>query len=69
MKLKIYQRWLDKISEVDEHSEIKYPDHKYSVWVGGSEVNGYQLNYPEAREIALSWIDEGYDDVVIEVIP
>jgi hypothetical protein len=68
MKLKIYQRLLDKISEVDEYADVSYPNHKYSVWVGGGEVNGYQLNYPAAREIALSWIDEGYDDVVIEVI-
>ena len=41
----------------------------YSVWVGGGEVNDYYENeLKDARAIAKSWRENGYDDVAIEQI-
>ena len=41
----------------------------WTVWVGGVEINAYLLNKKdEALSIAQHWIDEGYDDVVVEEI-
>lgn len=38
----------------------------YTVWVGGTEVNDYYLNNLEdAKLLADSYIDEGYDDVYV----
>jgi hypothetical protein len=38
----------------------------YTVWVGGTEVNDYYLdNLEDARLLAGSYIDEGYDDVYV----
>jgi len=41
---------------------------KYTVWVGGTEVNAYYVEYDEACSIAKKYIDEGYDDVIIQLI-
>ena len=39
---------------------------KYTVWVGGVEVNDYYLrNDFEAQEIGRRYLNEGYDDVVV----
>jgi hypothetical protein len=42
--------------------------YKYTVWVGGAEVNDYYLTKKEASEIAEHWKSEGYDEVQIEKI-
>ena len=40
---------------------------KYTVWVGGTEVNDYYFNsIHEARLLARQYISEGYTDVCIE---
>jgi hypothetical protein len=41
--------------------------NKYSVWVGGSEVNLCYLSETQAHNMAQAWIDKGYDDVAIEM--
>ena len=41
---------------------------KWSVWVGGSEVNLVHLSQQQAENMAQAWKDKGYDDVVIEEI-
>jgi hypothetical protein len=41
---------------------------KWTVWVGGLEVNDYHLTQDQAQNMAQAWIDEGYDEVVIEEI-
>jgi hypothetical protein len=42
---------------------------KYTVWVGGVEVNDYYLETKEeATDLAKVWLDEDYDDVQIEEI-
>ena len=41
---------------------------KYSVWVGGVEVNDYTLTFNKAVELAHSYIDQGYGDTAIEKI-
>ena len=38
----------------------------YTVWVGGGEVNDYLLTKEEAEELAQEYIDDDYDDVIIE---
>ena len=39
---------------------------KYSVWVGGVEVNDYYLTKSEAELMAVIWKGDGYDDVEIQ---
>ena len=41
---------------------------KWSVWVGGSEVNLCYLSQQQAENMAQAWKDKGYDDVAIEEI-
>ena len=40
----------------------------WSVWVGGTEVNDYYLNYSESKKLAEHYKCKGYDDVCIEKI-
>jgi hypothetical protein len=39
---------------------------KYTVWVGGVEVNDFYLSWTEAVMIATEFMSEGYRDVQIE---
>ena len=39
---------------------------KYSVWVGGVEVNDRYLSRKDAERIAETYRQDGYEDVVIE---
>jgi hypothetical protein len=39
---------------------------KYTVWVGGIEVNNFYLLWTEAVAIAGEFVSEGYRDVQIE---
>jgi hypothetical protein len=41
---------------------------KWTVWVGGGEVNSHYLTREKALEIAQIWKDKGYDDVIAEEI-
>jgi len=41
---------------------------KYTVWVGDVEVNDYLLTLEEAKILADIYIDDDYDDVIIEAI-
>ena len=41
---------------------------KWTVWVGGGEVNSHYLQKHQAKDIAQAWIDKGYDDVVVEEV-
>lgn len=41
---------------------------KYTVWVGGSEINTTYLDYNDAVELAKDYIAGGYDDVTIEKV-
>lgn len=41
-------------------------DKKYSVWVGGVEVNDYYLNLEQAENLADEYIVDDHGDVVIE---
>lgn len=38
----------------------------YVVWVGGIEVNDNYLTKEAADDLAFEYVEEGYDDVVIE---
>lgn len=39
----------------------------YSVWVGGVEVNDFPLTMGKALRLAQEYIDDGYDDVEMEI--
>jgi len=39
---------------------------KWTVWVGGSEVNLCYLSQTQAENMAQAYKDKGYDDVVVE---
>ena len=39
----------------------------YSVWVGGVEVNDFPLTMGSAWRLAQEYIDDGYDDVEMEI--
>lgn len=41
---------------------------KYSVWVGGCEVNDYYLTKVQAEDLAEEYKADGYDDVFIEKV-
>jgi hypothetical protein len=43
-------------------------EKRYTVWVGGVEVNDNLLTQTEAIELAQLWSDEGYNDTAIEEI-
>jgi hypothetical protein len=38
----------------------------FTVWVGGIEVVSFYITFEEAEKVALSYAEEGYDDVIIE---
>ena len=42
--------------------------NNWTVWVDGSELNAFHLNYEQAVELANEYIRAGYDDVVVEEI-
>ena len=41
---------------------------KFTVWVGGVEVNDHYLTEDEAKELVEEYEMDGYDDVVMEEI-
>lgn len=41
---------------------------KYSLWVGGIEINDYPLNLQEVKELEKEYNKKGYLDVTIEVL-
>jgi hypothetical protein len=44
----------------------KYYGWKYIVWVGG--VDDYYTNYLDAKKAYDEWIEQGYDNVILEKI-
>ena len=40
-------------------------ENRFSVWVGGVEVNNYQTDKHTADHIANLWVDLGHTDVVV----
>lgn len=40
-------------------------DKKWTVYVGGVEVNDYLLSFDEAVALQYSYLEQGYDDVNI----
>ena len=39
---------------------------KWTVWVGGTEVNDYALTYEQAQELSEQYRLWGYDDVEVD---
>ena len=54
--------------DAEDTANRSQEDSKYTVWVGGTEVNADYVEYDEACSIAKKYIDEGYDDVIIQLI-
>ena len=40
--------------------------NRFSVWVGGIEVNDVLLSEEEANKLADQWRAKGYDDVCVD---
>lgn len=71
----LIKKALDLLNEYKEmgltdfNSELsKLLDIKYTVWVGGTEVLDYYVDRETAEQKAKQYIDEGYDDVVIQQV-
>lgn len=43
-------------------------NENYTVWVGGSEINDYYLSLDEVQSLAKLYLDQGYDDVIIQEV-
>ena len=43
-------------------------EQKYSLWVGGVEVNDYELNKEQVLKLEREYITAGYIDIAIEVL-
>ena len=41
-------------------------EDKWTVWVGGTEVNDYALTYEQAQELSEQYRLWGYDDVEVD---
>ncbi len=39
---------------------------RFTVWVGGTEVNDYLLTHAQAIKLAEVWKQDGYEDVAID---
>ena len=39
--------------------------NRWSVWVGGSEVNDHYLTYEKATELYIKYVNKAYTDVVV----
>jgi len=44
------------------------PADKYTVWVGGTEVNDSLLEYDDATKLAESYKKKGHADVIVECV-
>lgn len=38
---------------------------RYSVFVDGTEVNNYYLNYYDAKLLAEEYMEDGYENVIV----
>ena len=45
---------------------MKKQENRFSVWVGGTEVNDYLLTKEQAEDLAFEYEEDGYDDVAID---
>ena len=43
-------------------------EKRFTVWVGGLEINDYLLTAREAERVAEHWREKGYNDVEIEML-
>lgn len=53
----------DMVKSIDESEGKEIP--KWSVWVGGSEMNSHLLTQSKAISLASEWFNRGYDEVVV----
>ena len=58
----------DKQFNYDLNECINALEEKFTVWVGGVEVNDYLLTREEAENLAFEYEEDGYDDIIIEKI-
>ena len=41
-------------------------EERYTVWVGGTEISKGYLSYEDALYLSDQYLEDGYDDVIIE---
>jgi hypothetical protein len=52
----------------DWYDEVQKNPHRYSVWVGGIEVNDYLMTWNEACRLSDEYCDDGYECVVVDMM-
>ena len=62
-----------ELNKAQEQARFNYrmssiSNTKYTVWVGGTEVNDSLLEYDDAMEIADSYKKKGHTDVIVECV-
>jgi len=53
------------IQQGDIRNMEKMNNNRYSVYVGGIEVNDFYLTLDEAKRLKKEYDDDGYDDAII----
>ena len=53
---------------MEEFLMTKRKSKLFTVWVGGVEINDYYLSKDNAYKLAQKYIDNGYDDVIVEEV-
>jgi|TARA_R100001369_G_scaffold67329_1_gene94798 hypothetical protein len=54
------------LTDLSEKAYSKVIKSVYTVWVGGCEVNEDYLTLRDAKDMEAEYLNDGYDDVVIE---
>ena len=56
----------DMVKIIDESEREEAT--RWTVWVGGSEINSHLLTQSKAISLANEWFNRGYDDVVVKEV-
>jgi hypothetical protein len=46
----------------------EFSNGKWTVWIGGAEVNDYPVGLQEAQNLANQFISDGYQDTYLEQV-
>ena len=61
-----YDDYEGDMSKEDYDKTVKNTEMEYTVWVGGTEVNGNWLNYEDAVALYDKYKEQGYDDIQLD---
>ena len=61
-----YDDYHGDMSKEEYDKTVNNSEMEYTVWVGGTEVNDYWLNYDEAVALYDKYKEQGYDDIQLD---